>query len=178
MATELFLEKGVEATTVDEIATRAGIAKGTFYHHFPSKAALVEALRADAIEQFGERVQAAVDAAQGGPPVQLAFWVEAAVEGFCAMEQLHAIIFNRPEDNLWTVSGCAFMDALAELLRTGSEGGYWRVAEPALTATLLFSGLHGVVDDYYLAGADPRTATPQLVELAGRIVGLDPTMRS
>lgn len=28
----LFMEKGVVATTVDDIAARAGIAKGTFYH--------------------------------------------------------------------------------------------------------------------------------------------------
>ncbi|UIY23207.1 TetR/AcrR family transcriptional regulator [Rhizobium leguminosarum] len=37
-AERLFLEKGVELTTIEEITTGAGVAKGTFYLHFSSKA--------------------------------------------------------------------------------------------------------------------------------------------
>lgn len=33
-AQELFFQNGVPGTTVADIASRAGIAKGTFYHHF------------------------------------------------------------------------------------------------------------------------------------------------
>lgn len=41
---ELILEYGFGATTVDGIVTRAGITKGAFFHHFPSKADLARAL--------------------------------------------------------------------------------------------------------------------------------------
>ena len=41
---ELFREKGFEKTTVDEIIERAGIAKGTFYHHFEGKSSLLGTL--------------------------------------------------------------------------------------------------------------------------------------
>lgn len=41
---ELFRAKGFERTTVDEIIERAGIAKGTFYHHFQGKAMLLGTL--------------------------------------------------------------------------------------------------------------------------------------
>jgi len=37
----LFKEKGFENTTVDEITTEAGIAKGTFFNYFPTKEALL-----------------------------------------------------------------------------------------------------------------------------------------
>ncbi len=37
---ELFLEKGYRATTIDEIAERAGVTKKTLYSYFPSKLAL------------------------------------------------------------------------------------------------------------------------------------------
>lgn len=42
-AETLFMENGVPQTTVADITVRAGIAKGTFYHHFKSKESLVAA---------------------------------------------------------------------------------------------------------------------------------------
>ena len=41
---ELFAEQGYHATTVEQIARRAGVAKGTFFLHFPTKDAVVIAL--------------------------------------------------------------------------------------------------------------------------------------
>jgi AcrR family transcriptional regulator len=38
---ELVAEVGVERTTIDEIASRSGVAKTTIYRHFPSKQVLV-----------------------------------------------------------------------------------------------------------------------------------------
>ena len=43
-AEEVLLEKGYHSTSIDEIAARVGIAKGTVYLHFASKEALVFAL--------------------------------------------------------------------------------------------------------------------------------------
>lgn len=43
-AVELVAEQGFSATTVDDIAERAGVAKGTVYYNFPSKTALFEDL--------------------------------------------------------------------------------------------------------------------------------------
>ncbi|NBE54157.1 TetR/AcrR family transcriptional regulator [Streptomyces boluensis] len=43
-AVTLIAEKGFSATTVDEIAERAGVAKGTVYYNFTSKAELFEEL--------------------------------------------------------------------------------------------------------------------------------------
>jgi TetR/AcrR family fatty acid metabolism transcriptional regulator len=41
VAEEVLLEKGYPETSIDEIAARVGIAKGTVYLHFPSKEELV-----------------------------------------------------------------------------------------------------------------------------------------
>ncbi len=45
-ATELFAGRGVTSTSIDDIATAAGIAKGSIYYNFESKAGLVEAILA------------------------------------------------------------------------------------------------------------------------------------
>lgn len=39
-AIQLFIEKGISETTIDEIATKSGLAKGTFYNYYKSKAAI------------------------------------------------------------------------------------------------------------------------------------------
>jgi len=44
VAERLFLEKGYHKTSIAEIIEEAGIAKGTFYHHFKSKDELAEAM--------------------------------------------------------------------------------------------------------------------------------------
>ncbi len=69
---ELFAEKGYEATTMTEIASRAGAAIGSLYQFFPSKEALAEAL----FNRFAERAAASFarveEAAPGRSPAELA----------------------------------------------------------------------------------------------------------
>jgi AcrR family transcriptional regulator len=43
-AVRLFRERGFEATTIDEIAERADVAKGTFFNHFPRKESVLNYL--------------------------------------------------------------------------------------------------------------------------------------
>jgi AcrR family transcriptional regulator len=43
-ATELFAERGYEATSIEAVFEQTGVSKGGFYHHFASKQALFEAV--------------------------------------------------------------------------------------------------------------------------------------
>ena len=49
-AIKLFNEKGFDAATVDEIAERADVAKGTFFNYFPRKEAVLEYLSGEWLE--------------------------------------------------------------------------------------------------------------------------------
>ena len=51
-AEEVLMDKGYHDTSMDEIASRVGIAKGTLYLHFPSKEDLVFALFSRELEVF------------------------------------------------------------------------------------------------------------------------------
>ena len=44
LAYRMFIEKGYENTSIDEIVAKAGIAKGTYYYYFASKEATLEAV--------------------------------------------------------------------------------------------------------------------------------------
>jgi AcrR family transcriptional regulator len=64
-AVELIAEQGFSATTVDDIALRAKVAKGTVYYNFASKTALFEELLRHGIGLLTEAFRAAV---AGLPP--------------------------------------------------------------------------------------------------------------
>ena len=44
LAQRLFLERGYERTTVNDVIDAAGVSKGAFYHHFRAKEELLEAI--------------------------------------------------------------------------------------------------------------------------------------
>src|SRR5947209_10098101 len=50
-AEEILAEKGYHETSMDEIAARVGVAKGTVYLHFPSKEELVIAIFERSLQQ-------------------------------------------------------------------------------------------------------------------------------
>lgn len=43
-ATDLFAERGFEATSIEAVLNAANVSRGSLYHHFPSKEALFEAV--------------------------------------------------------------------------------------------------------------------------------------
>lgn len=61
-AAKLFAEKGVAATTVREIAIEVGILSGSLYHHFDSKASMVEEIIVSYVDDLRERYRAASEA--------------------------------------------------------------------------------------------------------------------
>ena len=55
-AQQLFLDKGVDATTISDIVAAAGVAKGTFYHYFQAKTDILLALRERFTQAFQQRI--------------------------------------------------------------------------------------------------------------------------
>jgi AcrR family transcriptional regulator len=77
-AVTLIAEQGFSATTVDEIAERAGVAKGTVYYNFKSKTELFEELLRYGVGLLTVSLQSAAD--------------EAAAHGRTKVEALDAMI--------------------------------------------------------------------------------------
>jgi AcrR family transcriptional regulator len=58
-ARRLFGKRGFAATSVDDVAREAGVAKGAVYHHFPTKEAIFEAVLEAVTEALARDVVAA-----------------------------------------------------------------------------------------------------------------------
>ncbi|WP_353169259.1 TetR/AcrR family transcriptional regulator, partial [Acinetobacter sp.] len=89
-ARTLFLEKGVEATTISDIIVHAGVAKGTFYHYFESKQHIIEALKKQYIEFFIGVLDKAVRQCAADDWVgQLKVWIATNVQTYLETYPVH-----------------------------------------------------------------------------------------
>ena len=62
IAYQMFIQKGYEETSIDEIIAEAHIAKGTYYYHFPSKEATLEEVINMMISDEVQRARAVLSA--------------------------------------------------------------------------------------------------------------------
>ncbi|AOA60011.1 TetR/AcrR family transcriptional regulator [Acinetobacter larvae] len=147
-AQTLFLEKGVEATTISEIIASVGVAKGTFYHYFESKQHIIEALKKRYIDYFIEALDQAV--AQCDPEdwvSQFKVWVSANIQTYLDSYPVHDIVFGVHHHERKNNEKNMVVEQLLGILTGGEQAGIWRLEQPHLTALLIYCGVHGVADE-------------------------------
>jgi len=66
----LIADKGFSATSVDDIAAAAGVAKGSVYYNFGSKTALFEAVISEGVGRLTNALRAAVDGRRGNEAIE------------------------------------------------------------------------------------------------------------
>ena len=92
---KLFAAKGLQATTMRDMAAAVGLTEGTLYHYFPGKADIVAAI----VDRFGFKGNdvAAILAAHAGRPLDET--LAAIAESFIAVlrEHLHVTAFMLSE---------------------------------------------------------------------------------
>ncbi|MFA7602449.1 MAG: TetR/AcrR family transcriptional regulator [Novosphingobium sp.] len=171
-AAALFVEKGIAATSIEDIAERAGVAKGTFYHYFQDRAAMLEALRRRYSQRFADLVDAAMDACPRNDwDGRLAAWVEATVGEYLATYRLHDAIFHDPVVcERCVISEETFVVSLAALLQKAAAAGSWAIADPLTTAAFMFHGMHGLLDETIATNADTDVIKERIAGLFRQIV--------
>jgi len=93
-ARQIFAAKGVEAARVSEIVARAGVAQGTFYLYFTSKASLALALTDKVYAEIREEVARAL-AAERHVAGQVSAGVAAAFRAIERNRDIFAIVHPR-----------------------------------------------------------------------------------
>ena len=142
----VFLAKGFDSATIEDIAKGAGISKGAFYLHFTTKTDVAEALRDRFVARLlAETTQAVEKEPEADFPARLRAWARACANGYLAAAAAHRLAFSAappPRDGL---TNNILIDDLRDLLLAGQSAGRWQVDNPALTAIFLFNALHGAV---------------------------------
>lgn len=146
-AERVFLLKGVEQATIEDITRGADLSKGAFYLHFSSKADVVEAMRGRFVQDLLDRIRSDMD---GRPESdwrgRLSTWARACATGYLGASVLHNLIFSAaPAPSREGLTRNGLIDQLTELLQAGNRASAWSVEAPSFTAIFLFNALHGAV---------------------------------
>ncbi|MEM6995266.1 MAG: TetR/AcrR family transcriptional regulator [Myxococcota bacterium] len=159
-ATE-FAEKGYARATAKSIATRAGVAVGSFYQYFPNKDAVLHELASirtrEASDDTLRRIQAPAEALPTDPE-ELAQMVRGAMFEIVdeviayhrANRDLHAVLTERRHadarlDRITTRAEHALVRAIAEMIRR-----WGRVHDPEAAAFVAFGCVEGAVHAHVL----------------------------
>lgn len=177
-AEELFVEKGIAATTIEEITSRAGVGKGSFYLHYKSKDDLVAALQ----DRFSDRLAgelAAAAAAKADWGAKLDALVGAFHATYTRQVELHDVLYyHAPLLDREPSSEIAHArDVIRDVLAAGADAGAYRVDAVDLTALLVYSAVHGAFEAAPNGRRPPRAAIIRAArQLVRRAAGLgDPS---
>lgn len=140
-ALRLFVEKGVDGTSIRDVAAAAGVSEGALYRHYDSKDALVWALFAGSFTAFARRLDA-LQAAASGTRAKLA----AMIGGVCAFHDAEPLVFrfllfvqHRQLEKV-TPDMPNPIDAIRDVVRAGIAAGDIPEIDPEL-ATAMAIGL-------------------------------------
>ena len=158
-AQKKFSENGYEAASVDEICAEAGVSKGAFYHHFPSKQAVFLALFEDWLATVDAGLEAArkpavpetltsmarmlpfiFSQADGRLPMFLEFWLQAS-----------------RDETVWKAMAAPYrryQEFFAGLVKQGIAEGSFRQVDPHSAAQVIVSFAVGMLLQGLIAPSD------------------------
>lgn len=146
-ALELFSEKGVKATTVKDIAGRAGVAEGALYRHWKGKEELAAELFRENMDHFKASLEAEIEGFKGAKlrlkRVVAAFYAFAEKEPMVyrflmqtSHYELSYILPKTPKP----------LDLLVKMIREGIESGEIKKVEPPLAAAFIIGAVTKLSD--------------------------------
>jgi len=149
-AVRKFAIAGYDAASVDDICTEAGVSKGAFYHHFPTKQAIflalmqgwlgmidmgMEAVHAETVPetliQMTDLLPGVFAAAEDRLPMFLEFWLQAS-----------------RDETIWKAVIAPyrhFQEHFCKLVEEGVAEGSLRPTNPQVTAQVILSLAVGLV---------------------------------
>jgi len=160
----LFLEGGIEAVTIDEIARRAGMAKGNFYRYFDDKRHLVDSLIAPirthalaAVARCADAIRGGADAnaAYGGLAMDLAQLAPDHLEVFRLIIQEHRAPPSAAREGIVDFEA-QLTEAAVQLTELAVGHGLLRVRDPRVSTLAVL----GAIENLALALIRGRLETP------------------
>jgi AcrR family transcriptional regulator len=152
-----FFERGFHTPTVDDVAARAEVSKGTIYLYFESKEKILAHLLLEGLEILVDGMEETYDAGASSPPEALLRALAHAYLSFCQQHRSYfrlimAFDRGRFEESIsrglyqevldQSLRG---LDVLARTIGAGSESGAFHVDDAWQAAGSVWAALNGVL---------------------------------
>ena len=149
-AGQVFLQKGYESTTMQDVMQRLGIAKGTIYHYFSSKEELLDAVLENTTRSFQLHMQEVFSSLQGNALERLQVFLFNIAhhtddhDGF--VENLHKPANAGMHIRLQAKGLLMLAPFIAELLTKGKEEGIFSTNHPLECAEFILAAATFLTD--------------------------------
>lgn len=151
-ATDLFGVRGVEAVSLDQIASEVGVAKQTLLYWFPSKDDLLEQVLAATAAELAVVVEAAIRSAPDDPLDRIEAVVKAVFRPAVRRPALLGLV--REISRLPTSSSDALTTRVqplvaraVEWMRTEMAAGRLRAGDPSVIVALVYATVTGIATE-------------------------------
>jgi len=173
-AVALFAEQGYDATSVNQVVARAGVAKGALYHHFESKDDLLYEVYRELVDRQLAGLRTIL--AEGRPPAATLRALIDDLVSTTAASAAEAKVFARESHRLGDANQArvraarrAIHDAVIDLVRAGQAAGdFAPVASPEMVSFTLFGVINELPVWYRPDG--PKQPAELAAELAALIL--------
>jgi AcrR family transcriptional regulator len=158
-AEAVLVEQGLVGATIDQITSRAGVAKGTYYLYFRSKDEVVRALQQrhwDALMAAAVEAASKLENTDDTWPVVDSF-IEATVDFDLEHRAWHRLVaqgWSAPLGDVMPGNEQQMIDLFEDRIRAAAERGLFDVPDPAMTSTLLYRVIQGT-SHQLCQGEDP-----------------------
>lgn len=157
-AMELFLARGFETVTIEEICAAADVAKGTFFLHFPAKDALLLEYGTQAVHELEILLRDHTGGATEAIRATLLALAKRATRHAAIIQLLAREVMARPRALADATEQTRTLAHLfADLVRQGQEAGEFHSRiDPRLAAAVLTSSYFAIVGEWARRGGKFR----------------------
>lgn len=144
-AERLFLTKGYDRTTVDDIVTEINVAKGTFYHYFQSKAGILYAAVEKNIGVLEEEFRSIIGRGDLKTPEKLNEMINAVFRIYKGKEEVMLFVHQEsnavPHHRFEQLMYDRLVPPVVEVVAQGVGEGRFHVTYPTQTAEVLLAAI-------------------------------------
>ena len=180
---ELFLEKGYEETTIDDILEKTGLSKGGFYHYFNSK----EEVLSESINTLVQDVLIALESIISDDRLnaleKLKLFMKKKAEFQQPKKRFAKYLSRLMSSDLalykyYLALAKGFAEPLAKIIEQGKEEGIFSVPYPRETADILLSAVtsfpqSAFLGEYIQEEVKHRSYSISLKHTIARTLGID-----
>ena len=172
-AIDLFIDAGFETTSMDAIAAKAGVAKGTLYYHFKSKEGIVEAIVERYVVTAEKAFSDIVEDQAKDPMGKLKAISEKTTElNIASFSKLHRMKYIDIHMRTQKAMVTRFAPFYARILEAGNETGLWNAKDP-LELAEIFIAANSFLFDPECSGLTSEKLVIAMNNLIAKALGLE-----
>lgn len=164
-ASELFLNKGYDKTSVNSIVVELEIAKGTFYHYFKSKEEILCEILEESVEKYSGRIKKDLSGISGAGN-KMQFILKKLLMPSDVPDQLIVNIEDDENAKMHQIFEKKFYEKfnpiLVEIIEEGIKDGIFDIIHPVEITEILLMGVRSFMHIHIPRFNDPTYAREKL----------------